>query len=83
MQLKDYIYAQSPYRGSEESSEMKFDVILQEFATRVNYICALESGGKLSGSDAYQEIKNIWKELKSRRKLIRMQEVQGPDLFGD
>jgi transcriptional regulator with AAA-type ATPase domain len=36
---------------------------LQEFANKVDLLCALETGGKISAEDAYAEIRNLWKEL--------------------
>ncbi len=43
---------------------MMFDANLREFAERVNTICSLEAGGKLSPDDSYQRIRSLWKQLK-------------------
>ena len=41
-----------------------------EFAQRVNYLCSLETGGKISPEAAYQEIKDLWKQLKRSKKQL-------------
>jgi len=56
---------------SRSAEEMIFDANLDEFATRVSYICALESNGKLAPDDAYAQIKSLWKQLKrSKQNLL-------------
>jgi hypothetical protein len=54
----------------ESPQEMIFDANLEEFATRINLICALESNGKLSATEAYQQIKALWKQLKRSKKNL-------------
>ena len=36
---------------------------LQEFAQRVSFIANLETGGKLSPEESYQQIQALWKQL--------------------
>ena len=43
-----------PFQSPEE---IIFDANLGEFATKVGFICGLESNGKLSAEEAYQQIK--------------------------
>jgi hypothetical protein len=45
-----------------------FDKALAHFGTRVDIICAMEISNKISPEDAYQQIKNLYKELKKVRK---------------
>ncbi len=52
--------------------KMLFDANLREFATRVNIICGLEAGGKISQADAYRRIKALWKELKQSKHSLRV-----------
>jgi hypothetical protein len=47
-----------------------FNANLQEFAQRVNYICNLETNGKLSPEESYQQIKVLWKQLKRTKKQL-------------
>ena len=59
--------------GEEDGTfadEMLFAANLREFANRVGIICGLESGGKLSASEAYDQIKEVWKQLKRSRKNL-------------
>ncbi len=45
-----------------------FEEALKHFGTRVEFICAMEMGRKLSPEEAYQMIKQEQKELKKCRK---------------
>jgi hypothetical protein len=37
---------------------------LQSFGHKVDLLCVLQTGGKISAEDAYAEIRALWKELK-------------------
>jgi hypothetical protein len=43
---------------------------LQEFSHRVSLLCGLETNGKLSPEETYQEIKSLWKQLKQSKKAL-------------
>lgn len=47
---------------------MVFNYNLQEFSTRVAFICGLEQGGKLTPEKALSEIMGLWKGLKQMRR---------------
>ena len=47
-----------------------FEEALKHFGTRVEVICAMELGGRISHDDAYQMIKDEMKELKKCRKIV-------------
>jgi hypothetical protein len=66
----DFLYPRSRYYGQVKPENMVFNANLQEFAQRVNFICALETGGKLSPDDAYKQIKALWKQLKHTKKQL-------------
>ncbi|MEO0488369.1 MAG: hypothetical protein AAF215_16125 [Cyanobacteria bacterium P01_A01_bin.123] len=67
----DFLYPKSRYRGDFTPGNLAFNANLQEFAQRVSLICNLETGGKLSGEEAYDQIKQLWKSLKfSKTNLI-------------
>jgi hypothetical protein len=36
----------------------------------VNYICNLETNGKLSPEESYKQIKALWKQLKRSKKQL-------------
>jgi hypothetical protein len=65
-----FLYPQSRYYGKFDPVRFLFDANLQEFAQKISYICALETGGKLSSIEAYKEIKKLWKDLKKSKKAL-------------
>lgn len=73
----EFFYPRYPYRGEIKPENMVFNANLQEFAQRVNYICNLETSGKIKPEEAYKQIKEIWKQLKSSKKELRI----GEDMF--
>ncbi|MEO0755529.1 MAG: hypothetical protein AAFY78_01500 [Cyanobacteria bacterium J06648_16] len=69
---EDFIMPRYPYRGAFTPEQLAFNANLQEFASRVSLICNLETGGKISSQDAYDQIKALWKELKvSKKNLLK------------
>ncbi len=74
MNQQDFLYPRHPYRGQWTPKNLVFNANLQEFSTRVGYICALEGSGKLSAHEAYQEIKSLWKQLKRSKKQLGIDE---------
>ncbi len=69
-QLNDFLMPRSKYHGEFTPQNLAFNANLQEFAQRVALICALETGGKVSSADAYNDIKKLWKDLKSSKKSL-------------
>ncbi|MEO1399958.1 MAG: hypothetical protein AAFV72_01740 [Cyanobacteria bacterium J06635_1] len=68
------------YRGEFTPENFVFNANLQEFANRISLICGLETGGKISANDAYEQIKALWKELKaSKKNLLQERQDDGPD----
>jgi len=66
----DFLYPRSRYYGDFKPANVVFNSNLQEFAQKVNYICNLETGGKLTPQEAYEEIKNLWNDLKQSKKNL-------------
>jgi len=64
---EQFLYPRSRYRGEFTPGNLLFNANLQEFAQRVNYICNLETAGKLSPVDAYEQIKDLWNQLQRSR----------------
>jgi len=59
------------YRGVFSPENLAFDANLQEFTNRISIICALETGGKISPIEAYQQIRDLWTELdQSKQNLL-------------
>ncbi|MGL5194380.1 MAG: DUF7219 family protein [Chroococcales cyanobacterium] len=66
----DFLYPRSRYYGKFSPENLAFDANLQEFAQKVNYICGLETGGKIPPDQAYEDIKGLWKQLKKSKKEL-------------
>lgn len=80
----EFLYPRGRYRGEFSPEYLAFNANLQEFAQRVSYICALETGGKLSPQEAYDQIKNLWEMLhESKRSLLDAPPPSSPDLPPD
>jgi hypothetical protein len=65
-----FLYPSGKYYGEFKPENLAFNANLQEFAQRVSYLCGLESNGKISSQDAYEEIKSFWQQLKRSRQLL-------------
>ena len=65
-----FLYPHSRYQGEVKPENLVFNANLQEFAQRVNYICNLETSGKLSPEEAYEQIKALWHQLKLSKQQL-------------
>ncbi|XHX76766.1 MAG: hypothetical protein RBJ76_20345 [Stenomitos frigidus ULC029] len=72
MNQSDFLYPTAHYRGAVKPENLVFNANLQEFSQRVGYISCLESGGKLSPEESYQQIKSLWKQLKQSKRQLRI-----------
>lgn len=69
-QLDEFMTPRGKYHGEFTPQNLAFNANLQEFAQRVVLICGLETGGKISSAQAYDDIKKMWKDLKSSKKNL-------------
>ena len=46
--------------------------LCKNFQERVSYIGALQTGGKLSSEQTYEQVKYLWKQLKQSKKAMRI-----------
>jgi hypothetical protein len=76
---KDYIFHRNRYNGAVKPENLVFNANLQEFSQRVNYIINLETSGKMTPDEAYEEIKALWKTLKRSKEELGI----GIDPFRD
>lgn len=60
----NFLYVYNRYQGQFKPEKLMFNANLQEFSQRVSYICNLETGGKLSQAEAFEQISELWEELK-------------------
>jgi hypothetical protein len=70
MYQSDFFYPQSRYYGQVRPENLVFNANLQEFAQRVSVIAGLESNGKLSPSESYQQIKDLWQQLETSKEQL-------------
>jgi hypothetical protein len=75
----NFLYPHSRYRGEVKPENLVFNANLQEFSQRVSYICGLETGGKITPEESYQEIRSLWKQLKKSKKQLAI----GGDFSGE
>ncbi|MGF1459226.1 MAG: hypothetical protein ACFBSG_09385 [Leptolyngbyaceae cyanobacterium] len=59
----EFLSPRSRYYGQFSPQNLAFNANLQEFASRVNTICGLETGGKIAPEAAYNEIGKLWYQL--------------------
>ncbi|MBD2244215.1 hypothetical protein [Nostoc sp. FACHB-888] len=69
-----FLYPRSRYYGKFQPETLAFNANLQEFAQKISYITCLETGGKLSPEEAYQQIRVLWKHLKHSKKELAIGE---------
>ena len=63
-------YSYSSYRGGFIPEDIIFNTNLQGFARRVEVICGLQTGGKISSDTAYNQIQQLYQQLKQSRELL-------------
>jgi hypothetical protein len=68
----NFLYPRASYRGHLTPQNLVFNANLQEFAQRVSYICNLETSGKLSPDESFDQIKALWKQLKQSKKELEL-----------
>lgn len=79
-----FLYPRGRYHGDFTPENLAFDANLQEFAQRVAIICGLETGGKIPPQEAYDEIKQLWRQLReSKNNLLNQPKPPTPDLPPD
>ncbi|OLP17263.1 hypothetical protein BST81_15705 [Leptolyngbya sp. 'hensonii'] len=54
------LYPRSRYYGHFKPEYLLFNSNLQEFAHRIGYIANLETAGKLSPEESFQQIEALW-----------------------
>ncbi len=65
-----FLYSNNRYHGDFSPEKLAFNSNLQEFTQKVSYICSLETAGKLTPEESYQQIKSLWKDLKRSKKQL-------------
>ena len=80
----NFLYPLSRYYGEFTPEQLIFNANLQEFAQRISLLCGLETGGKLSPEETYQQIKVLWQDLtESKKQLLDQARRDHPNLPED
>ncbi|BAY46131.1 hypothetical protein SAMD00079811_37390 [Scytonema sp. HK-05] len=66
----NFLYPRGRYYGQVKPENLVFNANLQEFAQKISYICNLETSGKIPPEQAYEQIKDLWKNLKRSKKEL-------------
>lgn len=69
----EFFYPRSRYYGDVKPENLVFNANLQEFAQQVNYICNLETAGKVEPEVAYKQIKELWHRLRRSKQELAVQ----------
>ena len=67
-------FPQVPESGPEVLRHAITFANLQEFSQRIGLICALHASGHLSSSAAYNQVEDLWQELRRASHSLEMQE---------
>lgn len=70
MNRTEFFHPHARYRGQVKPENLVFNANLQEFAQKVSLISCLETGGKLSPQESYEQIESLWKQLERSRKEL-------------
>ncbi|MUG95879.1 hypothetical protein F7734_27420 [Scytonema sp. UIC 10036] len=66
----DFIYPHARYYGKVKPENLVFNANLQEFTQKLSIIANLETSGKLSPEEAYNQIEALWEQLKHSKKML-------------
>ena len=65
-----FLMPHGQFRGDFSPENLMFDANLQEFAQRIAILCNLETAGKIPPEEAYEQIKQLWKMLKTSKQNL-------------
>ena len=71
----NFLYPSQSYHGKFNPNKLVFNANLQEFARKVTYISSLETSGKISPEEAYNQIKFLWQKLEQSKENL----IDNPD----
>ncbi|MFP5272158.1 DUF7219 family protein [Coleofasciculus sp.] len=76
---QNFLYPRCRYYGKFTPEYLAFNANLQEFAQKVSYVSALETGGKISSEQAYQQVRSLWKQLKHTKESLGIGQAKPPN----
>ncbi|MCD8489327.1 MAG: hypothetical protein LRZ84_21955 [Desertifilum sp.] len=63
MTLQETLFPRSRYYGQLLAEHLNFNQALQEFNNRVAITCSLETSGRISPTEAVQQLETLWQQL--------------------
>lgn len=66
----NFLHPTSQYYGDFTPQNLVFNANLQEFGQKVSYLCDLETNGKITSEETYNQIKLLWEKLRDSHKEI-------------
>lgn len=70
MNNDNFLYQRYRYLGKYTPQSFLFNANLQEFSQRVCYLSNLETLGKISSEECYEEIELLWQHLTQSFKAL-------------
>ncbi|MCL6433814.1 MAG: hypothetical protein K6T90_06275 [Leptolyngbyaceae cyanobacterium HOT.MB2.61] len=67
-----FLYPYARYHGEFTPTAFLFNANLQEFAYQVGITCSLQTGGKLSPTEAFQQIEALWHQLQVAKEQLEV-----------
>ncbi|MEB3357389.1 MAG: hypothetical protein VKK04_11740 [Synechococcales bacterium] len=68
----NFLYPHATYQGEVKPNHLVFNANLQYFASRVGYISNLETAGKISPTEAYAQIRDLWLALEASKDSLEV-----------
>ncbi|MEQ8961811.1 MAG: hypothetical protein RLP02_28445 [Coleofasciculus sp. C2-GNP5-27] len=72
----NFLHPRARYRGAVKPEHLVLNANLQEFAQRVSYICNLQTAGKLSPDQAFEQIESLWYKLQHCQAQLSTNELE-------
>lgn len=66
----DFLIPRGRYHGQVKPEDLVFNANLQEFSQRVSLICGLQTNGKLTSEESFEQIRSLWRQLKRSKKEL-------------
>jgi hypothetical protein len=62
--IEQFFDLHDPYYGEFTPENLVFNANLQELGQKISYWCGLETDGKITPEEAYEKIRQLWKQIK-------------------
>ena len=69
---ENFLCPRSRYYGHFTPENLLFNDNLLEFTQRIGYIASLETGGKISPKDSFEQIKALWTKFEATSQQLKI-----------